>query len=180
MSSSPTLLGYFPKRIQKRPEWLHAPAVREVASVSLCISTGPKNWIDLWRHNDWGFYDSCDVAWEAVPPGDHGAFELFAFELYPTRFADGQWQKLQITGVAPSPMNESFATLGYDVVSKSVSDFFECSPLSCNRMAAEVHVNSYCLVDTLDVARQLAETFESQGCEPGPYYVIRVLRGSAA
>jgi hypothetical protein len=180
MRAALVLLGYFPKRVQQRPEWLQAPVVKEIASVSLCISNGPDNWIDQWRHNTWGFYDSSAAAWEVVEPGDRETFEMFAFELYPSRFANGRWEQFRITGVNPSPLNGSFVAIGYDVVSKSVSAFFECSPLSCNGMAAEAQVNAYCLVDTLDIACQLAETFEEQGCEPGPYYVIRVLRGESA
>lgn len=180
MCAALVLLGYFPKRVHQRPKWLQAPGVEEIASVSLCISPGPDHWLDAWRHNVWGFYDSSEVAWQVVAPGDHEFFEMFAFELYPRKFANGRWEKVQITGVNPNPLNESFVALGYDVVTKSVSDFFECSPLSCNGMAAEAQVNAYCLVDTFDLACQLAETFEEQGCEPGPYYVIRVLRDESA
>jgi len=64
-------------------------------------------------------------------------------------------------------------------VSKSVSDGFECSPLSCNLMALEVAVTRHCLVDDLEAARELARRFSVEEPEPGPYYVVEVLRAPA-
>ena len=34
----------------------------EIASVSTCISSAPEGWIDLWKHNRLGFYDTLDLA----------------------------------------------------------------------------------------------------------------------
>jgi hypothetical protein len=66
--------------------------------------------------------------------------------------------------------------LGFDAVSKSISAFFECSPLSCNNMAAEAPVNRFCLLETLAEAMALAEHCSRGEGEPGPYYVLEVLR----
>ncbi len=44
-------------------------------------------------------------------------------------------------------------------------------------MANEVDVNRYCLVENLVEAIALAECFSSDEPEPGPYYVLDVLRG---
>jgi hypothetical protein len=75
------------------------------------------------------------------------------------------------------PLPPSFISIGFDAVSKSTSDFFECSPLSCNHMAAQIAgVNRYCLMNTVDEDVELAERFSIDGPEPGPYYVIEVLR----
>jgi hypothetical protein len=75
------------------------------------------------------------------------------------------------------PLPPSFISIGFDAVSKSTSDFFECSPLSCNHMAAHIAgVNRYCLMDTLNEAVMLAERFSIEEPERGPYYVIEVLR----
>jgi len=42
-------------------------------------------------------------------------------------------------------------------------------------MALEVAVNRHCLVDSLEVAQELARRFSVEEPEPGPYYVVEVL-----
>jgi hypothetical protein len=54
--------GYFPERIALRDAWLKAPDVREIWSVSDCISKGPPDWIDKWLHNDVGLFDTRALA----------------------------------------------------------------------------------------------------------------------
>jgi hypothetical protein len=66
-------VGYFPKRIMRRDSWLKAPAVREIWSVSECISKGPPDWINKWRHNDLWLYDTRALAESVVPPDDRRA-----------------------------------------------------------------------------------------------------------
>ncbi len=48
----PTLIGYFPKHIATCPGWLEAEGVKEVCSVSECVSPGPEGWIGHWVHNE--------------------------------------------------------------------------------------------------------------------------------
>lgn len=52
---------------------------------------------------------------------------------------------------------------------------FECSPLSCNAMAAEMTANSHCLFRTLAEAVAAAALFSVGQPEPGDYYVVEVL-----
>ena len=73
---------------------------------------------------------------------------------------------------------ESLEPLGFDAVSSTLSAGFECSPLSCNRMARERAVNERCLFRTLAEAIAGAEAFATGRCEPGPYFVVEVLRAS--
>ena len=56
---------------------------------------------------------------------------------------------------------------------------FECSPLSCNGLAASLTANRYCLFDTLEAAMVAAERFSVGGAEPGSYYVVEVWRQAA-
>jgi hypothetical protein len=81
--------------------------------------------------------------------------------------------------LACNPPGSSFELLGFDAVSKSVADFFECSPLSCNGAAKTFKVNAHCLFDALDNALAAAKEFSNGNWEPGPYYVARVLRRRA-
>lgn len=74
-------------------------------------------------------------------------------------------------------LSASFVSLGFDVVNKTpFSAFFECSPLSCNGIAGEVPVNRYCLLATLEEAIASAQRCAREEPEPGPFYVLEVLR----
>jgi hypothetical protein len=53
----PTHIGYFPKHVLTRPDWLKAAGVLEVCSVSECVSPGPDDWISHWAHNDLWLYN---------------------------------------------------------------------------------------------------------------------------
>ena len=111
-----------------------------------------------------------------TPPAD--GFAVFAYRLHPVQFAKGQIQHIVIDELSVEPLPAGFESLGFDIVSKSISAYFECSPLSCNGMANEVPVNRFCLVDGLDQAVSLAERFSREEPEPGPYYVLDVQRAT--
>jgi len=173
---TPTLIGYFPKRTVRRPEWLKAAGVEEVCSVSTCISEAPKGWIDEWRHNEMFLYDNPDLAWSVVPEPAQSEFDLYAYKLFSVMFEDGQRKPFDIPALHAVPLCDSFVCLGFDAVSRSAGAAFECSPLSCNYMAEEVAVNRHCLMDDQAIAFQKAAEFEARGCEPGPYFVVEVWR----
>lgn len=171
----PPLVGYFPKSSVVPPPWMAELGIREVASVSQCISGGPEGWMQAWKHNPWGFFDSPDLAWSVVPKHDRADFQLYAYRAHaldllgnerPVRASDGDVQGLP----------ESFVPIGYDVVSRSSGGFFECSPLSCNHLAQEIATNAYCLIEARDQATDLALRADTLQCEPGPYYVLEVFR----
>ena len=134
--------------------------------------------MDRWIHNELGFFNSPSDALAVVPPGSR-SFSLFAYRLQPVRFVNGRAESISIPTLPIDPLPHEFVALGFDIVSRSVSSFFECSPLSCNGMANEVPVNRFCLVDTLAEAVTLGERFSRERLEPGPYYIVEVLRGPA-
>jgi len=172
----PVPIGYFPKRRTPRGDVLKSPGVREICSVSECIASGPDDWIRAWRHNDWGCYDDPSTAWEVVREEERDAFGMFAYELFPVRYVNGDAEALAVAAPAVRSIPASFEALGYDVVSRGSSSFFECSPLSCNGWADEVGANTYCLLDDLAEAHRLAAIAEAEGYEPGDYHVLRVWR----
>lgn len=172
---SPTLIGYFPKRTAKRPEWVTAD-VEEVCSASECISSGPDGWIDHWKHNDLFLFDSPEVAEAVLPPERRAEFEMYAFRLFPIRFHHGERQPTAIPELAVIPPPHDFERLGLDVVSKSCDSTFEHSPLSCNNLASEHRVNRHCLVDDAGYAFELAAAFAQTQPEPGPFFVVEVWR----
>jgi hypothetical protein len=53
---------------------------------------------------------------------------------------------------------------------------YGCSPLSCNYLAPFFPVNRYGLLDAIDAAFQIAQTFGREEPEPGPFVIIEVLR----
>jgi hypothetical protein len=91
-------------------------------------------------------------------------------------FEDGAMLPWTLPDLGAIPPGADFESLGFDAVSKSVSDFFECSPLSCNREARRFRVNPRCLFDSLDDAVAAAKEFSRSEPEPGPYYVTEVWR----
>lgn len=180
------LLGYMPRKRTPPPAWVENASIQEICSVSECIAPGPPDWVDRWVHNDFGFCNSIEEALSLVPPGDE-QYAVHAFEILPVRFAKGCRSPLAIDRplggqeklfrpVGPEPLSEEFVPLGYDVASTTHTPFFECSPLSCNNLAASVAVNRYCLVDDLPAAEALAVRFSLEEPEPGDYFVLRVRR----
>jgi len=169
------LIGYFPKATALPAGWKISDRVEEICSVSHCINSGPEGWIDKWLHNELGFFNTRSAA-IAVTQDHVDQFEIFAYRLMPLRFKDGKAEPLTMHQLHVEPVPSSFVSVGFDAVSKSSASFFECSPLSCNSMAAEVPANRFCLLETLEEAMALAERCSRGEAEPGPYYVLEVLR----
>jgi hypothetical protein len=49
--------GYMAKRVYKRPDWLKAPHVAEIYSVSGRISEDFADYINYWKHNGYWYFD---------------------------------------------------------------------------------------------------------------------------
>lgn len=180
------LLGYLPKRRTPAPEWVLNPTVKEICSVSECIAPAPRGWAEHWIHNDFGLFNTVQEALSIVPSGDE-RYALYAFKILPVRFSKGAEALLTIDlplhegehlfhPVDPQPLPAQFASLGFDVASNTLTPFFECSPLSCNNMAASIPVNRYCLLEDLPTAESVALQFSLEEPEPGDYFVLEVFR----
>jgi hypothetical protein len=170
------LVGYFPKITHPGLEWLGNQSVLEICSVSNCISVSPEDWISHWKHNEFGFYDSEEIA-QAVIGESEKRFDLYAYKLYPFRCLQGKTELIPVIGEDLNPLAEDYVFLGFDIVTKSSSDFFECSPLSCNAGASEYPVNRFCLISTKELARQALSSICTKGTyEPGPYFLFEVYR----
>ena len=170
------LIGYFPKKVAARPESLRVPRVEEICSVSECISPGPKGWVEKWLHNEMWLFDTEALALQVVPDDARSDFTLFAYKMLPALFDKGTGAEFRIPRIAVEPLPQDYAMLGYDAVSRSSGNKFECSPLSCNGMAQAVATNRHCLLGALDAALSAAKSFSLGACEPGPYCVIEVWR----
>lgn len=171
----PVFIGFFPKLTEPSVEGLGVDSVKEICSVSNCISSGPHNWINQWKHNELGFYNSEEIACEVIGE-DPNNFDIYAYKLFPLRCFDDEVELISIES-AKGSLPPDYQFLGYDIVTKSVADFFECSPLSCNSGASQYPVNEFCLIADREAAyRVLCEISEDGAYEPGPYYLFEVYR----
>ena len=172
--------GYFAKRVKPRPEHLPVSGVREICSVSECLSPGADDWIATWRHNGLGWFNRVADAVSVVPEDQRGEYRLFAYRIHLEVFRGRRRAALAVPDdVRPEPLPAGFRSIGFDSASRSSASglSLECSPLSCNYMANEMPVNEHCLFPTLDDAIAGAVRFAIEQPEPGDYYVVEVLEG---
>jgi hypothetical protein len=173
-----TPAGYMAKHVSMRPEWLKVPHIADVYSVSNCVSEDFGDYINNWRHNGYWLFDSPQVI-VGVAKDNSIQLEgtsLFYYEAYEMEFDEECW--------APWSAEPSFPTNvvqppkkqleGFDVVSFSVGTNPECSPLSCNSMAEELHTNAHCLFESFDEAKRSLVAGTFKGAEPGPYRIFSV------
>lgn len=181
----PRFLGFLAKKVCREVAELAEAGVREICSVSNCISSAASGRIDQWLHNDAGYYNSESDAWRVTPEGERAEYAMFAYRVLPVVFGeDGPSEDTVYAQegvgvpIAGEPNLAEYSSIGYDVGSRNCTPFIECSPLSCNYVATELQVNLHCLLDDLHDAVALAEILgrEEIGAEPGPYYVLEVLR----
>ncbi|MCZ0736563.1 hypothetical protein [Phreatobacter sp. AB_2022a] len=182
--TNPSLLpaGYMLKRVAARPDWLVAPGVDDIYSVSGCISADFADYIGHWRHNGFWLFDNPRpmVAIATAEDIDLSGLTLFYYELFPQAFHEDTraWSAIAadpafVTAVEPPP---SPALAGYDVATFSQNNKAECSPLSCNHLAGRAAVNRHCLFTSLDAARAALDAGLFDRSEPGPFRIVAVHR----
>lgn len=173
-------LGYMAKRIAERPDWIDAPHVDRIFAVSGCVSKNFCDYIPYWKHNGYWFFDVPEVIRDLASSNN---IDLSGTSLLYYRGHDQQYDEDSKTWIGYEPEG-SFGLqvsspveseiLGYDVVTYSLQNSPECSPLSCNNVAAEVRVNKNCLIAGLDYAIELVSHGVFDNSEPGPYRIIEV------
>jgi hypothetical protein len=169
------LIGYFPKRIERPAEWCPTlTEVTEICSVATCISEGPEGWMEQWRHNAMELYDSEDLAMSVVPPERADEYTMFAYKVFPVLFDEGEEKPFALPDLHVTPLPDDYVMIGYDAATEEQHSH---SPLSCNSMADDYSVNTYCLMDdfTFAVAATSAISITGGG-EPGPYLLFEVWR----
>jgi len=173
-------VGYMAKKIATKPNWLKTKLVDDIYSVSGCTSHDFADYIDLWKHNGYWFFDSLDIIREVAKEYDISLkdtkffyYEVYEFQCYED---DPEWEtfeseKFFVTNVEP-PIEKVLE--GYDVVSFSCGNAPECSYLSCNHMAEQLSVNKHCLLSSFEEAKRALDQKAFDGCEPGPCRVFAV------
>jgi hypothetical protein len=176
-----TLIGYFPKRIAPATAEMALPGVREIWSVSACISKTPDDWIQHWKHNECWAFDSCALAHSVVPPDDAESYVVLAYRVFEQELDERGARSIVFPASLKNiELDLEYRSIGFDAVT------FECgafghSPLSCNGGAKVFPVNARCLFRTLEEALAGARQFAAGSWEPPPYRVVEVLarRGDA-
>jgi hypothetical protein len=174
--------GYMAKRVEhahpKFLEWIRAPHISEIYSVSNCMCDDFADYIRHWKHNGYWFFDSPgkirEVAKEASASLE-GTI-LFYYEVHESEFDGSTWcswypeASFRTNVVQPSSKHLE----GFDVVTFSVKTSPECSPLSCNGLAKELATNQHCLFATFEAAESALNTGAFKDAEPGPYRIFAV------
>lgn len=176
--------GYMLKRVLPTPDWLHAPHVAEVCSVSGCFSEPFADYTSFERHNGFWLFDRPDVIERlAIDCGvDISGTRLFYYEAYEREYPWGgfregveSWRDLKFPGLFPVDVElpSEKRLLGFDVI--AYGDYSpECSPLSCNSVATNMPVNRYCLFSSFDEAKEAIDGDVFEGSEMGVYRIFAV------
>lgn len=166
------------KRSCKKPEGLSRPNIVDVYSVASCVNDDFADYINYWKHNGYWLFDSPEILRTVAQENsiDIGDSQLFCYEAYEQEFTGESWraflpEPLSETNVLP-PSSKKLE--GFDVVTFSAGNAPECSPLSCNGLADDLHTNSHCLFETFDEAETSLNSGKFADGEPGPYRIFAV------
>ncbi len=179
-------LGYMLKKVASPPpEWIKAPAVKAVHSLSNCVSSDFADYIPLWKHNGWWLFDTPESVKDASSKGTESEdLRLFYYEAFDEQYDEeaGCWEAFVPEPSIPTEVvSPVAATLsGFDVVTFNAGSYPECSPLSCNGLAADILVNERCLFDTFEDAYAALDRGQFKNCEPGPYRIVAVYMADAS
>jgi hypothetical protein len=171
-------VGYMAKRVAKKPEWLKAPNVIDIYSVASCLSDNFADYSEYKLHNGYWFIDSPEVI-KGIAEKTSLKLEgtsLFYYEMFESEFDGASWEMYKPKAWFPTkavlPAHKTLE--GFDVVTFSAGTSPECSPLSCNSMADELHTNAHCLFDSFDEAETSINNGSFSKCEFGPYRIFSV------
>ncbi|MBH0198818.1 MAG: hypothetical protein HP497_05260 [Nitrospira sp.] len=172
--------GYMAKRVVRRPDWLKAGRIKDIYSVSGCISKDFADYIKFWKHNGYWLFDLPEVIGQVAREHsiDLVGTTMFYYEVYEQEYDDrkGQWCPYKREPSFPTDVctPEQKILAGFDVVSSVSRNSPECSPLSCNSLANEIQTNAHCLLPDFETAKRLVETGRFKDSEPDPYRIYAV------
>jgi hypothetical protein len=142
------------------------------------VSSDFAEYINFWKHNGYWLFDSAEVIVDLARGNsiDLAGTLLFFYEVFEQQYHAGTW-----TPFTPEPTFRTVVTPpetrqleGFDVVTFSSQTSPECSPLSCNGLAANVPTNTHCLLESFEDARRLIENGTFDDSEPGPHRIFAV------
>lgn len=172
--------GYMAKRIVSKPDGMQAEGVRDIYSVSHCISDNFTDYVRYFRHNGYWLFDSPEAIGVLAQENavDLSGTTMLYYEVHELQFDETQkaWGAFKAEGSFATVVEPPAAKhlVGFDVVSFSAGTSPECSPLSCNLLAGSVAVNQHCLFDSFAEAQKCLESGAFENAEPGPYRIFAV------
>lgn len=173
-------IGYMLKKIVPLPDWLKAPQVELVYSVSNHVSDDFLEYINFWKHNGWWMFDNSSVLRTLATENGVNLKEqtLLYYEAFESEFNKDKesWEPISADSSFKTNVTtpDEKSLLGYDVVTFTGHTSPECSPLSCNSLASKIPTNRFCLFDDFQSARDAIERGAVTTAEPGPYRIIAV------
>lgn len=168
------------KFVEKRPEWLGGAAVDDIFSVSSCVSNDFCDYIPFWKHNGYWFFDTPDAVRQvaALACVELAGSTLCYYEAHELEFDQEREEWLPFDPELHFPVAvttpENSVLEGFDVASFFARSSAECSPLSCNGLAASIRVNRHCLLGSLAEAVSAIERGQFRQSEPGALRVFSV------
>ena len=173
--------GYLYKQVSSRSDWLGKPGLpQRIYSMSPHISRDFAEYVSLSLHNGFWLFDRPEIMEDiAAQLGVNlNGLTCFYYEEYNLQYDTERdcWLPVEPDQNIPTAVElPKKATLeGYDIVTFSTGNSPECSPLSCNAIAADVTVNDNCLFDSLDDAKRALESGLFRNAEPGPCRIVAV------
>ena len=173
-------IGYMYKRVSEAPQWLNTPHIADIYSLSSCISQNFAEYIKFWRHNGYWLFDSPAIIRSLADEYaiSLAGMKLFYYEAHDLEYNDisGKWVSFEPEQSFETKVQAPIATSleGFDVTTFYAGTSPECSPLSCNGLAAEIATNSHCLFPTVEAAVCGLEKGRFKNTEPGPYRIIGI------
>jgi hypothetical protein len=173
-------VGYMYKKVKVNHAYIPKEHVRDIYSVSSCISSDFTDWIPFWEHNDYWFFDSPAVM-ESIALKEKislTGLRLFFYTLHEQHWDEEQKSWSLFSMPSPSGTNvvvpEKTPSSGFDLVAYQFQNDAGCSPLSCNHFANTLDVNKHCLLDNWIDAVSILERGTLKQAEPGPYRIVEV------
>lgn len=171
-------VGYMAKRICGKPEFLKAPSVLDVCSVSACVNDDFADYIRFWKHNGFWLFDSPEVIQNLAQENSidlHGT-SLFYYESHEMEFDGKCWTPFGPESSIPTQVSvpSQMQLMGFDVVTFYAGTAPECSPLSCNGLAEDLRTNEHCLLDSFEESKSYLDGGRFSESEPGPYRIFAV------
>jgi hypothetical protein len=173
-------VGYMFKKVIHRPDWIKAANVDDIYSLSGCVSENFADYIKYWKHNGYWLFNSAAVMEQIAKENtlDLTGMTLFYYEVFEEQYDEDsrQWSAFNPEPSFPTNVEvPKWAQLeGYDVTTFTVGTSPECSPLSCNGLAARVAVNRHCLFESFEQAKSSLEAGRFDDSEPGPFRIFAV------
>lgn len=166
------------KQVSDKPEFLNAPSVVDIYSVSSCVSDYFADYINFWKHNGYWLFDSPEIIQTIAKENsiDLNGTRLFYYEAHELQFDGQEWKTFapepEIPNNVRAPSEKRLE--GFDVVTFFAGNTPECSPLSCNGLADEIATNRHCLIESFEFAESCLNSGKFAGGEPGPYRIFAV------